>query len=161
MIDLFLGRSCCFQPFTERPVCYRSARTSFDCNINEGLRLKTPYSLYGIKNCDTIKKARRWLEDHQVDYRFHDYRADGLDDVLLQRLIDGLGWETLLNTRGTTWRKLSDEQKTLTNNQAAAKALMLEQPSIIKRPVLTHNDSDSMLLGFSADSYQQIIDGAK
>lgn len=123
--------------------------------------MKTPYSLYGIKNCDTIKKARRWLEEHQVDYRFHDYRADGLDDALLQQLIDGLGWESLLNTRGTTWRKLSDEQKSLTNNEAAAKALMLEQPSIIKRPVLTRNGSDSMLLGFSADSYQQFIDGAK
>ncbi|WP_246201666.1 ArsC family reductase [Budvicia diplopodorum] len=123
--------------------------------------MKTPYNLYGIKNCDTIKKARRWLEEHQVDYRFHDYRADGLDEALLQQLIDRLGWEPLLNTRGTTWRKLSDEQKSATNNQAAAKALMLEQPSIIKRPVLARNDSGTMLLGFSADGYQQFIDGAQ
>lgn len=123
--------------------------------------MKTPYSLYGIKNCDTIKKARRWLEEHQVDYCFHDYRADGLDDVLLQQLIDSLGWESLLNTRGTTWRKLSDEQKSFINNQSAAKALMLEQPSIIKRPIMVHNGSDAMLLGFSANGYQQFIDGAK
>ncbi len=123
--------------------------------------MKTPYSLYGIKNCDTIKKARRWLEEHQVDYRFHDYRTDGLDEALIQTLVDHLGWEALLNTRGTTWRKLTDEQKAATNNEACAKVLMLAQPSIIKRPVLALNDSDRILLGFSADSYQQFIYGVK
>ncbi|AKJ42911.1 ArsC family reductase [Pragia fontium] len=121
--------------------------------------MTTTYSLYGIKNCDTIKKARRWLEEHQITYRFHDYRADGLDDALLQRLIDGLGWEALLNTRGTTWRKLSDEQKAAASNEAGAKALMLEQPSIIKRPVL--EQGSNMLLGFSTDTYQQFTGGDK
>jgi Spx/MgsR family transcriptional regulator len=119
--------------------------------------LQTTYNLYGIKNCDTIKKARRWLEEHQIDYRFHDYRADGLDDALLQRLIDSLGWEALLNTRGTTWRKLSDEQKAAATNEAGAKALMLTQPAIIKRPVL--ECGNEMLLGFSAESYQQFTGG--
>lgn len=121
--------------------------------------MKTTYSLYGIKNCDTIKKARRWLEEHQIDYRFHDYRADDLDSELLQKLIDTLGWEALLNTRGTTWRKLTDEQKAAASNEAGAKALMLEQPSIIKRPVL--EQGSSMLLGFSTDSYQQFTHGER
>ncbi|MBK5145014.1 ArsC family reductase [Budviciaceae bacterium BWR-B9] len=126
---------------------------------DEGTSLKTTYSLYGIKNCDTIKKARRWLEEHQIDYRFHDYRTDGLDDQLLQQLIDGLGWEPLLNTRGTTWRKLTDDQKAAAATEAGAKTLMLEQPSIIKRPVLVADDK--MLLGFSVDSYQQFTGGDK
>ncbi|WP_246019866.1 ArsC family reductase [Limnobaculum zhutongyuii] len=121
--------------------------------------MKTTYSLYGIKNCDTIKKARRWLEEHQIDYRFHDYRADGLDDQLLQQLIDGLGWEPLLNTRGTTWRKLTDDQKAAAATEAGAKTLMLEQPSIIKRPVLVADGK--MLLGFSVDNYQQFTGGDK
>ena len=64
-------------------------------------------TLYGIKNCDTIKKARRWLEANNIDYRFHDYRVDGLDSELLNGFINELGWEALLNTRGTTWRKLT------------------------------------------------------
>lgn len=65
-------------------------------------------TLYGIKNCDTIKKARRWLEANNIDYRFHDYRVDGLDSELLNGFINELGWEALLNTRGTTWRKLDE-----------------------------------------------------
>ena len=65
-------------------------------------------TLYGIKNCDTIKKARRWLEANNIDYRFHDYRVDGLDNELLNGFINELGWEALLNTRGTTWRKLDE-----------------------------------------------------
>lgn len=65
-------------------------------------------TLYGIKNCDTIKKARRWLEHNNIEYRFHDYRADGIDADLMQKFIAELGWEALLNTRGTTWRKLDE-----------------------------------------------------
>ncbi|GKX58466.1 arsenate reductase [Leminorella grimontii] len=117
----------------------------------------TTYCMYGIKNCDTIKKARRWLEERGVEYRFHDYRADGLDDALLQRFIDALGWEAMLNTRGTTWRKLSDEQKAAASNESGAKALMLEQPAIIKRPLLVKGDA--MLLGFSDAGYQQFTSG--
>lgn len=117
----------------------------------------TTYCMYGIKNCDTIKKARRWLEERNVDYRFHDYRADGLDDSLLTRFIHTLGWEAMLNTRGTTWRKLSDEQKAAASSEAGAKALMLEQPAIIKRPLLTKGDA--MQLGFSDADYQQFTSG--
>ncbi|MDC9595546.1 ArsC family reductase [Xenorhabdus anantnagensis] len=122
--------------------------------------------LYGIKNCDTIKKARRWLEDQKISYQFHDYRIDGLSPELLQSFIDQVGWESLLNTRGTTWRKLSDEQKAAINNAEAAKALMLEQPSIIKRPLLILSTEDSKnkgteaekyLLGFKAEQYEQFF----
>ncbi|MEI7193758.1 ArsC family reductase [Pectobacterium brasiliense] len=118
-------------------------------------------TMYGIKNCDTIKKARRWLDDQQVAYRFHDYRADGLDEQLLQRFIDQLGFQALLNTRGTTWRKLSEELREWINSDTsdsaeAAKKLMLEQSAVIKRPLLITDDGQS-LLGFSIDSYQKFI----
>ncbi|PLO79229.1 ArsC family reductase, partial [Klebsiella quasipneumoniae] len=93
-------------------------------------------TMYGIKNCDTIKKARRWLEAHQIDYRFHDYRADGLDRAQLDTFIAELGWQALLNTRGTTWRKLDESLRNSIDNADAAAALMLEMPAIIKRPLL-------------------------
>lgn len=110
-------------------------------------------TMYGIKNCDTIKKARRWLEEQHIDYVFHDYRTDGISNELLHTFCDNLGWQALLNIRGTTWRKLTAEEKDAVNDLNSAVALMLSQPSIIKRPLLKlHN---KMLLGFSADSYQQ------
>ena len=91
--------------------------------------------LYGIKNCDTVKKARRWLDEQQIAYRFHDYRADGLDADMLQRFIAELGWEALLNTRGTTWRKLDETRRESIQNAASAAELMLEMPAIIKRQI--------------------------
>ncbi|MEH0875583.1 ArsC family reductase [Pectobacterium cacticida] len=118
-------------------------------------------TMYGIKNCDTIKKARRWLDEQQVAYHFHDYRADGLDEQQLQRFINQLGFRALLNTRGTTWRKLSEELREHINGDTqdsakAAKKLMLEQPAVIKRPLLIADDGNA-LLGFSVDSYQKFI----
>lgn len=112
--------------------------------------------IYGIKNCDTVKKARRWLEDNGVEARFHDYRADGLDDALLQTLFDKQGWEALLNTRGTTWRKLDEAVRNGCNNADAAKALMLEHPAVIKRPFLLAASGQS-LLGFKPESYAQFV----
>ncbi|WP_426817719.1 ArsC family reductase [Winslowiella sp. 2C04] len=117
---------------------------------------KNTLKMYGIKNCDTIKKARRYLESHEVDYQFHDYRVDGLDAALLQTFIDKLGYDALLNTRGTTWRKLPEAQRDSIDNADAARQLMLEQPAIIKRPLLC-DASGSMLLGFSEATYQQFI----
>lgn len=113
-------------------------------------------TLYGIKNCDTIKKARRYLDASGVNYQFHDYRADGLDAELLQSFIAKLGWEAMLNTRGTTWRKLDESERTAVNNSASAQALMLAHPAIIKRPLL-HAPDGSMLLGFSESTYQTFI----
>lgn len=111
-------------------------------------------TLYGIKNCDTIKKARRWLDEHQVTYRFHDYRADGLTAELLATFINELGWEALLNTRGTTWRKLDESVRASINNADSAAALMLKMPAIIKRPLLCA-PAQPMLLGFSDERYSQ------
>jgi Spx/MgsR family transcriptional regulator len=122
----------------------------FTCFNAKGLTMIT---MYGIKNCDTIKKARRWLDDHQLEYRFHDYRADGLDRALLDTFIAELGWEALLNTRGTTWRKLDESVRASITNVDAAAALMLEMPAIIKRPLLCA-PGQPMLLGFSDSSYQ-------
>ena len=113
-------------------------------------------TMYGIKNCDTIKKARRWLEAHQIEYRFHDYRADGLERAQLDTFIAELGWQALLNTRGTTWRKLAESLRNSIDNADAAAALMLEMPAIIKRPLLCA-PGKPMLLGFSDSSYQQFF----
>lgn len=110
--------------------------------------------LYGIKNCDTIKKAKLFLEQHQLTYRFHDYRVDGLTVELLKDFAAKLGWQQLLNTRGTTWRQLSDEQKA-DLDQDSAISLMLLQPALIKRPVLVRDAE--YLLGFSESNYQTLI----
>ena len=115
----------------------------------------TSLYLYGIKNCDTIKKAKKWLEEQQIAYQFHDYRADGLDAELLRSFIEQLGWESLLNTRGTTWRKLDESVRQSINNADSAAELMLAQPAIIKRPLLAHNHR--MLLGFNPDQYTQFL----
>lgn len=113
--------------------------------------------LYGIKNCDTIKKARRWLDDHGKTYRFHDYRVDGLDESLLRSFVNALGWEALLNTRGTTWRKLDDAQKSAVKDADSAIILMLEMPAMIKRPLLCA-PGKPMLLGFNDSGYQTWFD---
>src|SRR5476649_1508206 len=123
-----------------------------DSNADTSLRL------YGIKNCDTIKKARRWLEEHMVNYQFHDYRQDGVTRDLLLTFINLAGWEALLNTRGTTWRKLSDEQRQEAQRAEGALELMLTQPTIMKRPVLRAGDG-RLLVGFSLESYQHFFLG--
>lgn len=112
--------------------------------------------MYGIKNCDTIKKARNALETSGIDYCFHDYRVDGIDDALLQSFIDQLGYEALLNTRGTTWRKLPEAERDAVNDAASAKAVMLAQPAIIKRPVLAAPNGD-LLVGFKDALYSAFI----
>ncbi len=106
--------------------------------------------IYGIKNCDTVKKARKWLDEQGVPYNFHDFRKDGLDGTLLSRLEQSVGWETLLNRRGTTWRKLPEDVRDTIDAQSAHD-IMLENPSIIKRPVVEHEGNVSV--GFSADEW--------
>ena len=111
-------------------------------------------TIYGIKNCDTMKKARTWLEDHDLQYQFHDYKTEGIERQLLQRWCSELGWEILLNRAGTTFRKLPDADKTALDERKAV-TLMLAQPSMIKRPVL---DVDGKLLvGFKAESYASLL----
>jgi arsenate reductase len=111
-------------------------------------------TIYGIKNCDTMKKARSWLDGHGVAYDFHDYKTAGIDKDRLKRWSEALGWETLLNRTGTTFRKLPDADKEDLNEKRAL-ALMLAQPSMIKRPVL---DLDGKLLvGFKPDVYDREV----
>ena len=116
---------------------------------------KTMITLFGIKNCDTIKKASNWLTEQGIDFQFHDYRSDGLDEVQLQQWCDELGWEQVLNRRGTTWRKLPEDVKNAIN-EASAIQLMLKQPAMIKRPLL--DTGDKRVLGFKATDYQQLFD---
>ena len=110
--------------------------------------------LYGIKNCDTVKKARRWLDKHGIEYTFHDFRVDGLDKKMLKDFLKYIDWEALLNKRGTTWRKLPDDQKENLNKTEVVE-LMLEHPTIIKRPVLSYDNNISM--GFTEDYYEKIF----
>jgi arsenate reductase len=110
--------------------------------------------MYGIRNCDTIKKARAWLEGHGVAYDFHDYKTAGLDRGLLQRWCAELGWETLLNRAGTTFRQLPDADKAALH-AGKAMTLMLAQPSMIKRPVL--DVRGRLLVGFKPELYEQAI----
>jgi len=108
--------------------------------------------IYGIKNCDTMKKARSFLEQLPVTVRFHDYRADGVPADLLRQAIAVLGYEKLINQRGTTWRALPDSEKNIVDAESAL-ALMLKHPAVIKRPLL-HRDG-LFLVGFDAGLYQQ------
>lgn len=111
-------------------------------------------TLYGIKNCDTMKKAIKWLDSHHVDYAFHDVRKDGLTKKTITDWCNHVGWETLLNTRGTTWRKLPEHVRDAVNKTKAI-SLMFEQPAIIKRPVLV---TDKQIhVGFKPELYSGIF----
>jgi arsenate reductase len=111
-------------------------------------------TIYGIKNCDTMKKARAWLDSHGVAYRFHDYKVEGAAKDKLKRWGDEVGWETLLNRAGTTFRKLPDADKGGLNERKAI-ALMLAQPSMIKRPVLEM--AGKLLVGFTPEMYAKEV----
>lgn len=108
-------------------------------------------TLYGIPNCDTVKKARGWLDAAGVAYDFHDYKKAGIDTARLTGWVERLGWEVLLNRAGTTFRKLPDADKAGID-AAKAIALMLVQPSMIKRPVIEHEGE--LIVGFKPEAYQ-------
>ena len=110
-------------------------------------------TIYGIKNCDTMKKARAWLESHGVAYAFHDYKASGIERGRLEGWLKSVGWEVLLNRAGTTFRKLPDAAK-MNLTEGKAVELMLEQPSMIKRPVL--EQGKTLLVGFSPETYARL-----
>jgi len=111
-------------------------------------------TIYGIKHCDTMKKAFAWLDAHGVRYDFHDYKAAGIDVARLKAWSAQVGWEVLLNTRGTTWRKLSPTQQAHLDESKALK-LMSENPSLIKRPVL--DNGKKLLVGFTPERYMQAL----
>jgi arsenate reductase (glutaredoxin) len=113
-----------------------------------------PVTIYGIKACDTMKKARAWLETHGVSYSFHDYKVQGIEHGVLEAWVRALGWETLLNRAGTTFRKLPDANKAGLD-EVKAIALMLAQPSMIKRPVL--EAAETLVIGFKPEKYAMIF----
>jgi|TARA_B110000238_G_C15943067_1_gene359851 Spx/MgsR family transcriptional regulator len=112
-------------------------------------------TIYGIANCDTIKKTKQWLTEHEITFKFHDYRKQGLNPVLLSNWVNDLGWDLLVNRRGTTWRQLSDLVKTTIDKESAIQ-IMLDNPAIIKRPLLVKGDERHV--GFSAANYHQIFE---
>ena len=115
-------------------------------------------TLYGIKNCDTVRKARKWLESGGINYTFHDFRADGLDKKDLSAWVKAVGWEVLLNKRSTTWKQLSDKNKE-TVDEAKAITLMLANPTLIKRPVLVlkNQSGKKVHVGFKPAKYEMLF----
>ena len=111
-------------------------------------------TVYGIKNCDTMKKALKWLDEQGLEYHFHDYKKDGVPEAQLRRWIDALGWDTVINRRGTTWRKLDDVVKESMNTEKSVN-LAMENSSVIKRPILQSNDF--ILAGFKADEWENTL----
>ncbi|QNM97276.1 ArsC family reductase [Chitinimonas koreensis] len=111
--------------------------------------------LHGIPNCDTVKKARTWLDSHGQAYEFHDFKKQGVSAEMLSGWIARLGWEPLVNRQGTTWRKLDPSRQAAVNDAASAIELMLEQPSVIKRPVLV--DGERVTVGFKPEIYQTLF----
>jgi Spx/MgsR family transcriptional regulator len=112
--------------------------------------------LYGIPNCNTVKKARDWLDNHGVAYEFHDFKKQGLDADTAKNWLTQYAWEKLVNRAGMTWRNLSDAEKAAVTDNASATALMLSKTSVIKRPIL-EDKNQVLALGFDETTYQQII----
>jgi arsenate reductase (glutaredoxin) len=105
-------------------------------------------TLYGITNCDTVKRARAWMAEHGVEYRFHDFKKAGVPEAELDQWIARLGWEALVNRRGTTWRRLSDAEREAVVDGASARAALLANPSLIKRPVVNWGGRGGVTTGF-------------
>ena len=113
-------------------------------------------TMYGIPSCDTISKAKKWLTNNNIEFEFHNYKKSGVPEKELKNWVKQLGWEVLLNKRGTTWRKLDDSVKESVDTKSAIQ-IMLDNPSIIKRPVL--NIDNSYTVGFSDDAYKKLFAG--
>lgn len=112
--------------------------------------------LYGIPNCNTVKKARSWLDEHGVSYEFHDFKKQGVDTTTLENWLSQTSWEKLVNRAGMTWRGLSDTTKSSVIDNASTIALMMEKTSVIKRPVLI-KDGKLLCLGFDETTYGKLL----
>lgn len=112
-------------------------------------------TIYGIKNCDSVKKARHWLQKQGINYQFNDFRVQGIDRETLQTWIDQVGIEVIVNKRGTTWRNLEPDQQQKINEVSDVLDLLIANPTLIKRPVL--NVDGIITVGFTADSYQNLF----
>jgi Spx/MgsR family transcriptional regulator len=113
-------------------------------------------TVYGIKNCNTVKSALTWLNGQKIVYEFHDFKAKGISDARLKDWCGQVGWESLVNKRGTTWRQLDADAQARVKNQSSAIALMKEKTSVIKRPVI-ESDGKILALGFNEDEYRRIL----
>lgn len=109
--------------------------------------------IYGIKNCNTVKKSLHWLDENKIEYIFHDYKKEGVSDIQLQNWIDQLGWEPLVNKKGTTWRQLTTEEKNAVVDSKSAIALMKIKTSVIKRPLISR-ENKVLVLGFDEETYK-------
>ena len=111
-------------------------------------------TLYGIPNCDTVKKARTWLTDHGADYTFHDFKKHGVPEAQLDNWLATVGWETLVNRKGTAWRGLDEGTKASVVDAASARAVVLSAPSVVKRPVVVWADG-TVTVGFKPEAFAQ------
>ena len=111
--------------------------------------------VYGIKNCNTVKSAIDWLKKNKVDFEFHDYKSLGISAIKLKEWSNQVGWESLVNKRGTTWRQLDEAVQNKVTNEKAAIDLMKEKTSVIKRPLIEDNDGKVLLLGFDETDYKK------
>jgi Spx/MgsR family transcriptional regulator len=114
--------------------------------------------VHGIPNCDTVKKARSWLTEHQLAYEFHDFKKQGVPEASIDHWLDVLGWETLLNRKGTTWRKLDASTQASVQDADSAKAVMMLHPSLIKRPVVewpSHGNAAAVSVSFNAQNWSE------
>jgi len=111
-------------------------------------------TLYGIPNCDTVKKARTWLADHGVDYTFHDFKKQGVPIAQLDQWLSAMGWETLINRKGTMWRSLDDATKASVVDAASARAVVISAPSVIKRPLVVWADGQ-VTVGFKPEAFAE------
>ena len=134
---------------TQRPplLCYSTNQYATHGSI-------TVVTLYGIKNCDTVRKTRKWLDTHGIDYQYHDFREDGLDPKAVTGWIEELGWQNLLNRRSTSWKAL-DEQARISMDEVNAHKVILSHPTLIKRPLL--DTGQQRFVGFSAANYAKIF----
>ncbi|MGI4778306.1 MAG: ArsC family reductase [Janthinobacterium lividum] len=107
-------------------------------------------TLYGIPNCDTVQRARAWLDAHAVAYRFHDFKKDGVPGAGLDRWLEATGWKALVNRRGTTWRRLDDAIRASVTDAASARAVLLANPGLVKRPVVEWEADENVTTGFDA-----------
>lgn len=111
------------------------------------------YKVYGIANCDTMKKAMTWLKENDIPFEFHDYKKKGIDKEKVQEWLTQKPWDVLINRAGTTWKKLSEEEKA--TDAETATELMLSKPSMIKRPII--EGDNIVMMGFNSDNYQEVF----
>jgi Spx/MgsR family transcriptional regulator len=122
--------------------------------MKKSLSHPTP-TVYGIPNCDSVKKARVWMEEHAPSYVFHDFKKQGVPEAALDFWLSKVSWEVLVNRKGTTWRKLAPEQQAKVSDAKSARTLMLETPSVIKRPVVVVGDS--VMVGVNPEAWGSVI----